>query len=336
MTVVSAQDLFKIGSANTFRISAEYRHNSDNTTPFDEAEIAYDVYSVAGMWNWAVTPKVAVTLAGRFDSLDLSRSGPFAAGAPYTNADYDRTVQDPSYNAGVVWRATNVDTLRVSAARGLQIPSLATFGAFTLANEFGFPGLYGNPRVAITTIDNYELGYERALPQLAAQVRTRLFYQESDAVQAQGPFKLNVGSSEEKGAEIEASGAFGHGFRWSGNYTWTDVTNSPLAGVNLDLNSADYAATTPEHRGNVSLGWSDPRWSVDGFVRLVSRYYAEDPSPILIPVAAYATVAARVARQFDPGLTVALSGENLLQDQQRQTIGVQVPRIVRVTLTKSW
>ena len=339
VTVADAADLFKIGAANTFRVSAEYRNNEVNVVPFGPGEISYNVYAVSGMWNWAATSTVSFTAAGRFDALVLSRSGSASPLSSFTNADYNRTITEPSFNVGAVWRPTGQDTLRLTAARGIQLPSLAEFGAFALAEPtpFGVIKFFGNPNVNPTVIYNYEFDYDRALSQIGGKVSGRVFYQHSDQVQSANLAVLNVGTSDEKGVELAVSGAFGKGFRWSGNYAYTDVRNGGLNGVSVDANFADFAATTPRHRGNISLGWSDKRWSVDGFVRLVSdfrEYTFMAPAPS--PIAGYATFAARIARQFDHGVTVAVSGENLSQDRQRQTIGLYVPRMVRVSLSKSW
>ena len=339
ISVVNGQDLFKVGASNTFRISAEFRNNESSVSPHGPGRISYDVYSIAGMWNWATTNTLSLTAAARFDALLLNRSGATPRLDPFTNAQYDRTITEPSFNAGAVWRPTGQDTLRLTVARGIQLPSLAEFGAFSLIlpTPFGLAAFFGNPNINPTIIYNYEVDYDRALPQIGGKASARLFYQHSDQVQGEALAPINIGASDEKGVELAISGAFGKGFRWSGNYAWTDVKNAGPAGVSVDANLVDYAATTPQHRGNIAFGWNDKAWSVDGFVRLVSDFHEyRFLSNVPVPVAGYATVAARVARQLDHGVTLAVSGENLLLDRQRQTVGLYAPRTVRVSLSKSW
>ena len=53
-------------------------------------------------------------------------------------------------------------------------------------------------------------------------------------------------------------------------------------------------------------------------------------------IGAYASLAGRVAYTFDHGLTVALSGQNLGANRQRQTSGLEVERRVFLTLSKTW
>ena len=78
----------------------------------------------------------------------------------------------------------------------------------------------------------------------------------------------------------------------------------------------------------------DPAW-VDGFARYESDkdlYYGG----ALRPVDAYVTFAGRVARNFGDGLTVALSGQNLFEDGQRQTSGLEAERRVLLSVSTDW
>ncbi len=54
--VARLSDIFKVESDNTFRISAEYRHDDMATTSLNVGHVFYDVVSAAAMWSWASSP----------------------------------------------------------------------------------------------------------------------------------------------------------------------------------------------------------------------------------------------------------------------------------------
>jgi outer membrane receptor for ferrienterochelin and colicins len=246
LDVVSAQDLFKIGAKHTFRIGGEYRKNEVNTAPLAGGKLSYEVVSVSGMWNWAISDKLAVTAAGRYDDLSLSREGTFPAGyPPVTNAYWDRSIKKASYNFGAVYRPTAADTFKATAARGVQVPTLVDLGAVQLRVVAGpyTIGVIGNPTLAPSIVTNYEVGYERAMPGLNAKAGVSVFTQKTEDVKGQptsaqidvmptapGILPLlsyrNIGDSKMWGVELTASGKIAGGYHWSGDWTFTDVDDS--------------------------------------------------------------------------------------------------------------
>ncbi|PVM88559.1 TonB-dependent receptor plug domain-containing protein [Caulobacter radicis] len=358
ITVVSAQDLFKIGAKHTIRLGGEYRHNEVNTAPIGGAEVSYDVLSASAMWNWAITDKLAFTAAGRYDSLDLSREGAFPAGSPpLGNGYWDRKIEEPSWNLGLVWRATDADTFKASAARGVQVPTLVDLGALQARVSVGpyTLGLAGNPTLEPAIVTNYQLTYERALPALKAQVSAKAFVQKTQDVKGQPtsaqidvaptPVSLpvlsyrNIGESKMTGFELAASGELAAGFRWNADWTHTEVDDEPLTGFSPVLRSAAFGATTPENRGNVALGWTGGPWTADAFVTLVGDHqayalYAVGANPRLVDIDAYAAIGGRVARTFEGDVTVALSGQNLGDSRQRQSAGLEVERRLYLSVSK--
>lgn len=354
MMVVSAQDLFKIGAKHTFRISTEYRKT--DLPVAGNGVIKYDVKSIAGMWNWQALNRLSLTAAGRYDDLKLEREGGFPVGLRglVTNAAFDRRITQPSYNAGAVWSVTDMDTLRATYARGSQIPSLSALGSL---QAFGRNTIYGgSPTLEPTVVTNYGLSYDRSLPQIGGSASVRLFYQKSKdiiglpdlahpdvALPTLTVFNYrNVSDSKVKGVEAVMKGAYKNGVRWTANYTYTDVSDSPKTGVTeavLIGKSAAYALTTPKSRANLNVGWDNAQWSVDGFVRYQSKYQMAAigaSKGAFQQVDAYGTLAARVARNFDHGFTVAVSGQGLTQKRQAQTSGIEADRRVYLTLSKTW
>ena len=99
------------------------------------------------------------------------------AGSGLTSADYQgRAITEPSFNSGIVWHATDQDTPRLTAARGLQLPSLFDLGYQSTSNidvgPIKIPVYYlGSPKLRASAVSNLELGYDRALPILNSSVR---------------------------------------------------------------------------------------------------------------------------------------------------------------------
>jgi iron complex outermembrane receptor protein len=65
VTVVQLQDIFKIGTANLFRATVEYRRDTVNTSPVTGGQVGYGVGSASGMWELKITPTVSLTNALR-------------------------------------------------------------------------------------------------------------------------------------------------------------------------------------------------------------------------------------------------------------------------------
>jgi outer membrane receptor for ferrienterochelin and colicins len=357
ISVLSLQDIFKVGAAHTFRVGGEFRDNSLNTAPVGGGEIKYKVYAASGMWNWAVTDSLATTVAVRVDNLKLSRSGTFPDRFPRANnALWDREITETSLNLAAVWRPTAEDTLRASYARGVQAPSLIELGGLQLSTAAGpmTLALVGNPGLEPSIVTNYQLSYDRELTALKAKASVRLFWQNWDGIRSGFTTSLldimptattnggityanTVSDSEMKGVELAASGKASQGFRWSADYTYTDVEDKPMAGMDLTARFAAFEETTPKSRGNVALGWADDHWEVDANLHYVGKFeFYAMPGSTLETVDGFATLSGRVGYRLENGLTFAVSGKNLLKDEQKQSTGLLAERRVIFSVSKSW
>ena len=353
--VASLQDLFKVGANNTFRIGAEFRHNTLNTTPVGGANVSYNVWAGSGMWNWVINSQLTSTLAVRVDDMQLSRSGGFPAGIPLAdNALWDRTLVEHSENYTLAWRPTSADTFRLSFARGIQAPSLIEFGALQLA-ESPAPhftiDIMGNPALQPAIVTNYEAAYDRDFT--VAKVGLRVFVQ--DWSNLAGGLNLaglsilptqttnaainyqNAANSEERGVEVTASGKFTPSLSWHADYTYTDVRDSVFAGVDPVANAVAFRATTPKYRGNIGVDWDQGPWETDVNLHYVGAYmFYNQISGALAPVNAYGALSARVGYRFHEGVIVAISGQDLIDDRQAQTTGLEAERQVQFTISKAW
>jgi len=243
-----------------------------------------------------------VTNAVRVDHLALNYSGPLLVPGPdRIQAAYDRRrITDVSFNSGLVWHATEEDTLRLTLARGLQAPSLTAFGYQDVAPASGsFPAVafLGSPNLSPSAILHAELGYDRRVSGLASTVRAALFAQRTDNV-ISDPFSAtaaftrqglvfrsaNIGHSSAAGGEIGFRGG-ANGWRWNASYAYASISDHLDASGPLP--SLDFQHGTPTHVVMLGGGYTWGRLETDAQGRWQSRYrdYGSDPhSSALSPV----------------------------------------------------
>ena len=357
ITVASLQDLFKVGAAHTVRIGGEYRHNTLNVAPVGGADVSYDVLAASGMWNWAVSQHLTTTAALRVDRLSLERSGTFLPRAPMAdNALWDRDITKTSANVTVAWRPTDQDTFRVSYGRGVQAPSLIEMGGIQLPVAIA-PGfsidLIGNPNLKPSIVTSYEVAYDRDVAAIKGKVGLRVFTQDwkdlKSAISTAGldilptaatdgaATYINAADSKLKGVEVTASGKLTETLGWRADYTWTDVKDAPFAGINPVARYVAFEKTTPKGRGNVGLDWVKGPWEADANLHYVGDFdFYDITNGALKPVDAYGSLSARLGYRTEGGVTLALSGQNLLTERQKQTRGLEAERRVLVSVSKAW
>lgn len=357
--VAKVQNLVKIGSDHTVRVALEYRDNEVNTTPVRGGMVRYKVLAPSAMWNWTASDKITLTAAARLDSLKLSRIGVFPAGVRRTsNSDWDQSIKEVSVNLGAVIVVSDQGTLRLLAARGVQAPTLVELGSRqvlpTTAPPVGIATL-GNPELQPAIVTSYEVAYEHALPSLGARVAIKLMAQNTEDVKS-GVSRLqvdvpatattyaaltyfNIGKSEMKGIELSGSGKFGKGFRWNADTTYVDITDTTLPGYSAVRRLIAFGESSPKWRSNLGLGWAANNWTVDGYVKTVSKFNSYTSNQTLEPVKGYTTVAGRVGYDLKSGITLALAGQNLLEDRQSQTKGIsgmKAERRMLFSVNKRW
>jgi iron complex outermembrane receptor protein len=352
LTVATLQDVFKPSANQTVRVATEFRHSTINTSTVSGGDVDYDIGAVSGMWNWAVLPSLSLTAAGRVDTLWLNRTGTQLPGSGLTNDEWARRVIEPSYNLGAVWHVGALDTIRVSIARGVQLPSLLEYGGLQSSEQFF--ALDGNPAIKTTVVDNYELDWDHDLSALNARARSAIFYQTTRDIQslasplatsvAPGGYFLaltsNVGNSAEFGAEFSLKGHFATEWRWGLSYS-PRIVHDQFFGIASPSNTGvDFAGTTPRHIVDATLGWSSGAWEADGLLRFTSSsfglYTANLVSYTAVPIGASVSFDARVAYHVGKNITLSVSGENILFSSARQTSFGKVEQRVLGGLTASF
>lgn len=287
LTTLRAQNLFKLGSNDTVRLSVEYRDGEAQSFPDPTSgDFGYESFAVSGMWSHKFSNSLDLTLAGRFDSVEWSRDGsPNPALYAFSQADYDQTIEEFSYNAALVWRPEFGGSVRAMASRGIQAPTMFDYGFamyFDIAPGFGI-ALMGNPEIEPSIVDNLELAYDRTLSN-GIEFRGAVFFQTTEDVKgafgsdfdllppnAPAPTILfdNRGDTEIYGGEVSLSGDFNQFLAWDLNYTYQSAEDD-LAGFSTET-SLNFEEATPEHLVNAHLGWTDGPFTLDGYLNYVSE-----------------------------------------------------------------
>jgi len=353
--IVQASDLLKLGADHVVRIGLEYRNNAETSPGFIGGTIGYHVFAGSLMWNWQITPSVALTNAVRVDELQLRYSGNLAAGSGFTLGNYNSTnFAVPSFNSGLVVELTPEDTIRFMLARGVQVPSLFDFGVQIPFGAVGPVVIAGNPDVHPSTVDNIELDYDRALPAMGSELRFAVFAQRNRDLISQpfavppvlGPTGLpllltsNVGSSNAMGAQIGIKGHSDSGFRWNVSYAYVATTdNTVLNRGGLITSAINYANSAPRSVGIAGIGYTRDRWELDLMGRWQSSYQdfrASVSNPFLlepVEVRNYLSLNARAAYRLTDNFTVHVSAQQFNASQLLQTAGPLVERRVLFGIT---
>jgi iron complex outermembrane receptor protein len=345
--VIQLQDIVKPANAHVFRLSLDYRHTDMSTMPLAGAHVFYDVFSASAMWSWTIDPQLSLTNAVRVDHLSLGRSGLVPAGFGLTNADWNRrSLTELSFNSGIVWRPDEDNVIRFTIARGAQLPNLLDFGGLLLPlPPLGFAA--GIPTIKPTIVMNYEIDWDRTLPDWNMEFAVQIFHQTTHNIAANGGGRLpalglvstpaNIGSSDATGLELSIHGALLDEWRWSLSYTPEVIHDRFVAGFNVADTLVDYEDTHPVHVVNASLGWTHGRWEASGYLRYESSVDGIRGSGglqsagALVRIPDYVTVDGRIAYRVTDKLTLAVSGQNLLDSPQRQTSAPAVERRIYVT-----
>jgi outer membrane receptor for ferrienterochelin and colicins len=347
LAVVQIQDVFKVGADHTLRAAIEYRSDAVDTSSVTGATLSNDVLSVSGMWDWNITRTLSITSAARIDRLMLDRTGSLPAGYPFTNADWNRTSSENSYNLGIVWKPDALDVLRALVGHGVLLPNLVELGALVVQSPH--LNLTGIPSLNPTDVDNYELDWDRPIPVLHAQFRGSVFYQQTANIfdvsgafiaTAGVPYSIptNIGSSYAHGFTVGIKAVFDDYWRWGLNYRFETIADQFSSFAQDGIQFVDYEHTTPKHLVNANVGWSRGHWEVDGYARYQSARDGLLPvggalGTTLVPLAAYTSVDARLAYRLDKWWTFAASGQNIAHSEQRQTAGPDVERQLLGTVT---
>lgn len=350
LNYVGLQDLFKPAANHSFRTALEYRASSADTTPIPGGDIYYQTVSESLMWEWKLAAWITLTNAVRWDALHMGRQGSLPAAYPFSNLEWNRNINNASYNSSMVLKPDGADTLRVAASKGLLLPNLINLGALVV-NTPAF-GVTGSPLLHPTIVTNYEVSWDRTLAPLAASLRVRIYHQRTDdMVSLTGggyvfppgtlyPYALpsSTGTSAADGLELGLDGTFQQSWRWGLNVEFERVRDHLPAQTANGIAYLDYEDSTPESIINGNIGYTLGRWEADLFGHFESETSQLRPAPGMsysqsFFIHPFFELEARLGLKITSHATLAISGQNLLHAEQVQTSGPAVERRILGRLT---
>lgn len=344
VTVVRLSDLVKLGTDHTLRLGAEYRDNTASSPQSFSGRIGYTIMAGSLMWDWQILPNLAFTNAVRVDDLSLSHEGMQFIVPTIGDVYHDADFVEPSFNSGVVLKLTDYDTVRLTAARAVQLPSLVDFGyAKTIEGAI----VAGNSGLQPSAVQNYEVDYDRRLPLLLSVLRFAAFAQYTDPTIG-SPFgsglvllpngqpalvAQNFGASSELGGEISIKGSSPSGLRWTLGYALAAVHDDMPKGQLSAAASVSYQRQTPTNAVILGAGYTLNRLELDMQARWQSQFqdFAFNQATLVaepVTVPNYITVTVRVAYRIDDHTTVSALAEQLNQQSIVETAGLPVERRV--------
>lgn len=350
LIVSNLTDQFKIGADHTFRMGLEYRHKEFRigglTIAPGAPSTAEDNYAAGGTWLWQVKDNLSWTNALRVDHQDMQQTGTLPTASLFTNSNYSHAINTWSANSALAYKLTDMDTIHATYGRGVQLPSQLQSGIDLLTLSGSTPVSYeGNPYLKPTITQNYELGYDRKVPDIFSTAKISAFYQliQDDTNFVNRGFTsingtsavlieaLNLGNSRSYGGEIQLLGNH-EGFRWDASYSLARVTDSPAV-----LAGQDFQGSSPEHHIRLNGGYTYQKWEFDANGQYVtSTNMLRDTTGLggaATPTDGYMTVGGRIGYNVTDRVAVALSGSDL----NRRYIGASpypaVERQALLTLT---
>ena len=348
-TTFELSDTLKLGAAHILRPYVEYRKNDLRESDAfrfligplqftgSSVQVGYQVASMGSMWNWTIADNLEWTAALRYDQLWLNGSGFDGPGQVFSNADYNkRAFGTLAWNAALVWKPSPIETVRFSAARGIEPPTLLDLGF--RANSV-FENAAGSPFAPTTVVDDYEAGYRRNFESLATNLDLTIFTQINRALSSSvealptlfppmvpvpTAVPYSLGTSHVSGIEISVTTRLGPEWKAGLRYRGAFTTGNLLPAY------VEFQHASPNNIAIGHLGWTHGRWEADLFARYASSAQGfrtvSGVVPTLITVTDYVTASARLAYHITPKLTAALEGEDVVQAHQVQSIGLQTDR----------
>ena len=368
VSVMQLADTFKVGLSNTFRVQGEYRHNALDGSLIGPSgsSIQEDIYAMSGMWGWTINDSWEMTNSARVDRLQLSRTGNFVTGWPaaLTDSDFKRSITRPSYNSGLVWKATPDDSFRLNTGRGLRMVSPFDFGI--ALNPGAAIGPYhalviGNPDKNPTVVTNYELGWDHKLKPIDGSFKADVFTEKTtDAIGTQGAVIAcpavfagifgavctsannpanpiieqggNIGYSDTIGAEAELKGKINENWSWGVNDTVQKIHD------HYSDPTVDTKDQTPVNLTNVHIGYQNGDWETDAFMYYNTKFKQGQPgSHIAVPtpfvtIPSHISLSSRIGYKLNDATTMAVSGQELQSKQAVTSTALETERRVFLSL----
>ncbi|WCL53614.1 TonB-dependent receptor plug domain-containing protein [Gimibacter soli] len=254
-----------VGADTALRLSAGYRQDKAGQFGMSAADgtgdVGYDTYYAAFLIDRVISSSLTFDLSARYDYISTFRTADMLPFLPFTNDDYGN-YDAVSANAGLSWKPTDADTLKLMYARGFLAPTIFTLGGQIVPNST-YPGIVafgGSPNVEPTISTQFELLYERDIPALGASFSAAIFHRKDSSIHRSvvlgGLYPLEsgdyyvgtavIGDAKTWGLELDLSGKTPEGIYWALRYGFADTSETHDFEGGIGPVSDAYALV-PEH-----------------------------------------------------------------------------------------
>jgi iron complex outermembrane receptor protein len=318
-TVGQISDLFKIGSSDSFRLAGDARHDEMGASNLTYGTLSGDLGAGSAMWEHNFTPALSSVNAVRYDYFKLGRTGQALPLNLYPNAAFDRSLEGISTNSALIDKVTDVDTLRLSFARGVKLPTLADFGQVEhFLPQYGGTYHFGNPDLSSSAVYDYQAGWDRRIAELDAVDRLVLFHQMT--MRHIGTPVSVINGSLVLGSDM-ATGSVADGIEWGLQHKAKDGL---IWGANYTFerlhehSDLGYSNPVPVNKANANIGYAWESWDADLAAAFTSATkgmvfsgVGTNPSLATERVKAFTTLSPRIAWHANDNVTVELAADSL-------------------------
>lgn len=333
-------DLFKFSPTDSVRLALDARVENMNIINFTSGTISSRQIAESAMWEHQFTADLTWVNALRYDQFELGRKSASLPGDLYVDKDYARDVRGYSVNSSLIDRLDEQNTLRLSFARGLALPSLLNFGQLALFQpQYGGNYYYGNPDLNPSAVYEERIGLDHRLNSLDALLRLSLFHEQTmSVIQTENiltptppppscapgnpiaayacigqRYYMGPGTMA-NGLEFQLDHKASQGLQWGLNYTLEKLHDHLME---IPGNEVELEHSLPQHKINANIGYGWQSWTAD--LRLFYASQTESstvvlspvPGAIYVPIKNYVTLSPRLSWSPLERLTLELTADNL-------------------------
>ena len=279
--------------------------------------------------EFSASDQLVLTVGARYDHVrtyDGSSTDTDLDPAPQTYEDKSHDHFSP--RIGVAYHPEDVTTIRASAGRAFQAPTL--YNLYRTWKYYSSTYL-SNPDLGPEWLTSFEMGVDRTFRD---RVLARVTFYRNNAtdfvytvlVDAENKIKQrqNVGAVTMQGVEAELSACPVEGTSLSVAYTYNE---SKVVEFEEDPElEGKYLTYAPKHKVSFNIGYDHPKWfTVDLIGRYVGERFGDDKNTDTKKVESYFLMDLKLSRRIVENVEVSLGVENLADKVYQEKVGYEVP-----------
>ena len=320
----------------------------------------------SALWDYAASEELTITGAARLDRLSPRRTAAEADFLPFTNDDY-QSFAELSINLGIVYKVTELDSLKLTYARGFNAPNLFQFGGNISVTEVFLPfaAFGGGPNLRPSIVQQVELSYTTAIEDISGLLSIASYYRWDSgffgtsttgrvAPAPSGNLYAGpgvIGDFYTYGIELDLSSKSDTGLHWALRYSFAktggEIDRDPSLGTFvadiLPFTELELRDASSKHIATAIVGYEKNGFWVDALVNYKSGFDTVS-GVVNIPGFLDPTVSIgdavvgnfTLGYKFESGLSVAARGEGVFHKLQEQSAAPSLAAERRIWLSISY